>query len=337
MFKSLKFRFIGTFSLFILLSVIILSTIAVYSIRTTSEKFAVQRGIPVVEKVYSYIDGDQFERLAQSQDPNDEWGEETRKWMLDICESVGCKYLFTMAPIAGTKFCYIIDGSCDPSNTEGFSPIGTEDDVSTWEEAPLITMKTGQTLSSGIVYQEGWGWTVSTYKGIKNSSGKIVGFIGCDFDVTFIIDAIKQRIIMISIIGAVLLFIGAFVLYHFSNLIFGSMKKITVAMNEISDGKADLTHRIPSKGHNELSHLAESCNKVIQSLCDLIANLQEQSKVLSSSSSKVSETMSVSLSQISTAATGVTDIADQIFLQSEKVENIAGNISSVEKENHPAG
>ncbi len=332
MFKSLRFRFIAVFSSFIVLTVVILSFIAMYTIRNTAERLAIQQGQPVVEKVFSYIDGDKFSYVAMSLDKNNEWAEETRKKMLDICESVGCSYLYTMAPVDGTVFKYVIDGSADPNDTERFSPLGTTEDISSWEEAPLITMKTGETLSSGMVYQEGWGWTVSTYKGIRNSYGLIVGFIGCDFDITFIIETIRKRLILIASIGFMFLLTGGFVLYHFSNTIFGSMKKISSAMNDISTGKADLTHRIPSKGNNELSHLADSCNKVIQSLCDLIAKLQEQSQVLTSSSSKVSQKMSVSLNQISTAASGVSDITQQISTQSEKVEIISGNISSVENE-----
>ncbi|WP_407425363.1 methyl-accepting chemotaxis protein, partial [Treponema sp.] len=332
MLKSLKVKFIAGFATFILVSLAVVSVIASFSIIKTAEEFASMQGIPVVEKVSSYIDGDKFENLANTLDENDEWAEETREWMLNIAQSVGCAYLFTMAPVSGTTFRYIIDGSCEPTDEENYSPIGTEEDISSWEDAPLITMKTGELLSSGMVFQEGWGWTVSTYKAIKNSRGTIVGFIGCDFDITFIIKTIQARVTLIGGIGIALLILGAVVLYFFSNLIFGSMKTISDAMKQISDGTADLTQRIPEKGDNELTDLARNCNKVIQSMTNLVGTLQEETNVLTETGSRLTERMSGSFTQISSAADGVQNMNAQIQSQAEKVEIISGNISSVENE-----
>ena len=332
MFKSLKFKFIAGFASFILVSLVAVSLIATLSIIRTAEEFAEMQGIPVVEKVSGYIDGDNFERVTKTLDENDEWAEETRLWMLNVAESVGCAYLFTMTPVSGTNFRYIIDGSCDPSDTENFSPMGTEEDISSWEDAPLITMQTGELLSSGMVYQDGWGWTVSTYKAIKNSRGSIVGFIGCDFDITFIINTIKLRVATIAVAGLILLLIGAAVLYLFSNAIFGAMKQISEAMSQISDGTADLTHRIPEKGNNELTDLARNCNKVIQSMGNIVGTLQEETSVLTDTGNRLSERMTSSLSQISGAADGVNEMNEQISSQASKIEIISGGINSVERE-----
>ncbi|MBQ9207709.1 MAG: HAMP domain-containing protein [Treponema sp.] len=332
MFKSLKAQFIVGFASFILVSLIIVSIIATLSIIRTAEEFAAMQGKPVVEKVWEYIDGDKFEALTQTLDENDEWAEETRLWMLDVAQSVGCSYLFTMAPVGGTNFRYIIDGSCDPSDEENFSPMGTEEDIESWSNAPFDTMKTGELTSSGMVYQEGWGWTVSTYKAIKNSRGAIVGFVGCDFEISFIIKTIRLRIATIAVIGLLLLLIGAAVLYLFSKTIFGSMQTISDAMRQISDGTADLTQRIPEKGNNELTDLARNCNKVIQSMSNIVGTLQEETGVLTDTGNRLSQQMSTSLSQISGAADGVGEINAQISSQAGKVDIISSGINSVERE-----
>ena len=332
MFKSLKAQFIVGFASFILVSLIIVSIIATLSIIRTAEEFAAMQGKPVVEKVWEYIDGDKFEALIQTLDENDEWAEETRLWMLDVAQSVGCSYLFTMAPVGGTNFRYIIDGSCDPSDEENFSPMGTEEDIESWSNAPFDTMKTGELTSSGMVYQEGWGWTVSTYKAIKNSRGAIVGFVGCDFEISFIIKTIRLRIATIAVIGLLLLLIGAAVLYLFSKTIFGSMQTISDAMRQISDGTADLTQRIPEKGNNELTDLARNCNKVIQSMSNIVGTLQEETGVLTDTGNRLSQRMSTSLSQISGAAGGVGEINAQISSQAGKVDIISSGINSVERE-----
>ncbi|WP_294430128.1 methyl-accepting chemotaxis protein [uncultured Treponema sp.] len=332
MFKSLKFKFIAGSVTFILISLIIVTSIATLSIIHTAEEFAAMQGKPVVEKVWNYIDGDKFEKLTQSLDSTDEWAEETRLWMLDVAQTAGCSYLFTMAPVSGTTYRYIIDGSCDPTDTENFSPMGTEEDIDSWSQAPFDTMKTGKLTTSGMVYQEGWGWTISTYKAIKNSRGSIVGFVGCDFEISFIINTIKLRVATIAVIGAILLILSGVILYLFSSAIFGSMKMISNEMKQISDGTADLTHRIPEKGENELTDLAINCNKVIQSIGNLVGTLQEETNVLNETGSRLTERMQGSLQQISGAVTRVHEIDSEISSQANKIEVIAGGINSVEQE-----
>ena len=332
MFKSLKFKFIAGFAAFITISLIVISVIATLSIIRTAEEFTAMQGEPVVEDVFKYIDGDKFESLTKTLNAEDEWAEETRLWMLGVAQSVGCQYLFTMARVSGTNFNYIIDGSCDPSDEENFSPMGTEEDIASWGEAPFKTMQTGETANSGMVYQEGWGWKASTYKAIKNSRGQIVGFVGCDFDISPIISMIKIRVGMLCVIGLVFLIIGAVILNLFSNMIFGNMKMISAEMKQISDGTADLTHRIPEKGNNELTDLARNCNKVIQSMTNIVGTLQQETEVLTENGNRLSERMASSLSHISGAADGVHEINSQISSQAHKIEVISSGINSVELE-----
>ncbi len=329
LFNSLKFKFIAGFASFILFSLAIISVISTLSIIRTAEQFTQMQGAPVVEKVASYIDGDKFEELTKSLNQDDEWAEETRLHMLSICQSVGSQYLFTMAPSMGSMYKYIIDGSCDPSDEENFSPTGFEEDISSWGKAPVKAMKTGETVSSGMVYQNEWGWKASTYKGIRNSQGKIVGIIGCDFDVSIIINTIKIRVLMLVVIGSILLLVGAVILNVFSSVIFGNMKIISHEMKQISDGTADLTHRIPEKGNNELTDLARNCNKVIQSMTNIVGTLQQETDILTDTGNKLAERMTSSLSQITGASDGVHEIASQISSQASKVEIIANGFNSV--------
>lgn len=332
LFNSLKFKFIAGFASFILFSLAIISVISTLSIIRTAEQFTQMQGAPVVEKVASYIDGDKFEELTKSLNQDDEWAEETRLHMLSICQSVGSQYLFTMAPSMGSMYKYIIDGSCDPSDQENFSPMGFEEDISSWGKAPVKAMKTGETVSSGMVYQNEWGWKASTYKGIKNSSGKVVGIIGCDFDVSVIISTIKIRVLMLVVLGSFLLLLGALILYLFSSMIFGNMNIISREMKQISDGTADLTHWIPEKGKNELTDLARNCNKVIQSMANIVGTLQEETGILTDTGTKLADRMTGSLSQITGAADGVQEINSQISSQAKKVEIIADGFTSVDNE-----
>lgn len=225
---SLSFTIIAIPAAGMLMALVAVVIISTMSIIKTAEQFAKMQGAPVVEKVVGHIDGDKFERLSARLDDTDPWAEETRLWMLDVAQSVGCAYLFTMCPSSGSTYRYVIDGSCDPSDTENYSPMGTEENISSWSDAPIDTMRSGELTSSGMVYQEGWGWTVSTYKAIKNSNGRNVGFVGCDFEISFIIEMIKKKIALIVSISAAIFVVFVVIILKLRSL----MAQIRLSMRK---------------------------------------------------------------------------------------------------------
>ncbi len=329
---SLKARFIIVFGLFILLSSIIMGIFAAVSIVNTGVALCSEQGKPIAEKVSSLIDGDKFERLINNSSANDPYYEETRLALLEIKEVANCQYLYTMAPVGGTIFKYIIDGSCDPSDKENFSPIGTHEDIAGYGEGPLKAMADGGSYSSGLEKQEQWGYTISTYKGIKNSSGRVIGFIGIDFNVETILQMLFKRIISIAIVSLIVLVIGIALIMFFTNRIFGTMKTISSAMEKIASGNADLTFRVPEHGNNELSRLANHCNGVIKSLNTLISQLQGETGILNETGSELSSKMADHVQVLEATNRDIIDISASITEQSKKVEGITNGMQSVEGE-----
>ncbi len=329
---SLRLRFIIVFGLFILISSTAMGVFSALSIIKTGVTLCSEQGLPIAQKADEIIDGDKFEALVLNPSVNDPYYEEARLALLNIKNTINCQYLYTMAPVGGTIFKYIIDGSCDPSDTENFSELGTHEDIADYGEGPLLAMEDGGFHSSGLEKQEQWGYTISTYKGIKNSKGKVVGFIGVDFNVESILLMLYKRVISITIVSLIVLAIGILLIILFTSKIFGTMRTISKAMEEISTGKADLTFRIPEEGNNELSQLASHCNGVIQSLNLLIKQLQGETGVLNETGNELSTKMSDHIEVLSSATKDITDISNSITEQSGKVESITNGMQSVESE-----
>ena len=226
----------------------------------------------------------------------------------------------------------LIDGSCDPSDEENFSPLGTEEDIEDYGEGPLKAMADGNIYSSGLEHQDEWGYTISSYGGIKNSKGEVIGFIGVDFNVDDILTMLKKRIISIAIVSLIILALGILLIVLFTSDIFGTMKSISGAMENIASGKADLTFRIPEKGKNELSALAVNCNAVIASLNNLITELQGETGILNETGNELSNKMENHVGVLETTATQISEISDHITEQTSKVETITNGMQSVETE-----
>jgi methyl-accepting chemotaxis protein len=158
-----------------------------------------------VEQVRSLIDGDAFEALSKSLDKNDPYYEETRTRMLEIKERVNCLYLYTMAPMNETTWRFIIDGSAPPEDEENFSPLGAEEDISDYEAAFFATINTGSVQLGQVDRTANWGTVISTYGPIFNSSGEMVGLVGCDLSGDSVASWIRTQVFWQ--LGVVVLFI----------------------------------------------------------------------------------------------------------------------------------
>lgn len=331
MLNSLKTRFIFISGIFILLSLGIVTLIASNQLINIAITFAASQGDPIVQKVANHINGDEFERFTKSMDTEDEYYDSVRLWMLDLKQATGCRFLYTLAKI-GNEYQYVIDGSCDPSDEENFSACGDSEDLESWGEAPLKALRTGELTHSNFEQQEGWGWIISSYVGIKNSKGKVVGMIGCDFGAGDIVHKMKSEIFRIILISIILIAIASATIWIFSNYMFNSMSKISEQMEEIASGKADLTTRIQERGGLELKNLAKSCNNVISSLANLIRNLQAQSDVLHTTGNQLYEKMNSHIGQIDLTVANVNTIAEEINLQTSKITEVADIVGRVDSQ-----
>ncbi len=309
-----------------------MSLVASLNIMSIGTTFANDQGLSIIHKASEVIDGDEFAAFLQNPSEDDPYYERTRLRLLDIATSTNCQYLYTMIPVKGTVYRYIIDGSCDPSDEENFSPLGTDEDIADYGPYPLETQKRDCITYSNIMNIENWGYQISVYKSIATSSGKIVGFIGCDFDATSLVNTLHKHLFITIGLGILCLALGLITIFLFTNTLFKKIKNISNAMEQISMGTADLTARIPEHGKNELTSLAQNCNRVIASMNEMMASLQSHTGVLSQTGDVLSNRMSDSISSIKTVSEEVQEIAGRINDQTQRIESITSEVQSVENE-----
>jgi hypothetical protein len=208
--RSLKMQFTLFFILFVIALYAVVISTTVQQLNGITETISAQLGLPIVKETAAIINGDAFERLSKTLDPQDPYYEQTRLRMLAIKEESRCLYLYTMAPSpeAETIYRYIIDGSTDPDDQDNFSPLGAEEDISSYLKYVAKTMETKTPQTSSIDYTSPWGWVISTYAPIVNSSGVSVGFVGCDFRAENVYEQLWSRIIRQLAVSAIFVLLG---------------------------------------------------------------------------------------------------------------------------------
>ena len=225
---------------------------------------------------------------------------------------------------------YIIDGSVPPDDEE-FSFLGEDEDISDWGNQINLVFENGEMINSEVEDEEGYGKVISTYIGIKNSAGKIVGMIGCDIGVDNILSYVNHKILRIGFISIFLALLGCLLIFFVTRYLFGSMSKISDAMESIAKGKADLTARIPEVHGVELNTLVKNCNGVIESLANLISKLQQECADLAETSRQLGANMGIQVSGINSIVEKIESVDTGIKTQAEYANEISENVSSVEE------
>lgn len=329
---SLKHQFIVVFLAFVLISCVVISIISAFSITKIGTASALNQASGVVEKALSIVNGDNFERMSKEMNPKDEAAIKMRTALMELARSTSCQYLYTMIPKTENVYAYVLDVAADPTDSVNFIEMGMEEDISSWGAPPKITLSEGTLTHTKLEHHSEWGWQISVYGPVKNSKGKIIGIVGCDYNVDYIIRMTKNQVVLITFLGLVSVVLGVITVYIFTNFLFGALAKITSAMETVSKGNADLTQRIPEQKSMELGSLAKSCNNVIQKLSDLIGELQNQSNILKDSGVTLTNSMSAHIQNINYATKMVSDIEDKISSQQGKISSVSESTENFESQ-----
>jgi signal transduction histidine kinase/CheY-like chemotaxis protein len=223
--KRYLFVFFATF-IAVIFAVITINTIQQFDDITLLVN--ARLGLPVAQRAAAVIDGDAFEKLTKTLDPHDPFYEATRRKLLRIKQESGCKYLYTMAPYTTTVHRFIIDGSAEPDE-DGFSPLGSEESLSDYDDSYLRTYATREPQFSRTNLQH-WGMVISTFVPVFNSSGAMVGVVGCDFEATSIHNKIETHLLR----QILFLFIFLVVVFFLYRLLLNAVMRQNLALQEMN-------------------------------------------------------------------------------------------------------
>ena len=340
--KSLKFQFIALFSVFIIALSVITSILSMMELSKAVEDTFSTQGIQIVERAAALIDGDSFEALSKSLDENDPFYEETRIKLLELKNSSGGLFLYTMAPEDGdlrqNSWRFIIDGSTEPDDMENFSALGLEEDTLEYDDAFFRLLDSGKTEASELAYQGEWGWLISTYTPILNSAGEMVGIVGCDFDGTYLREAIKAGQRQKIIIGAASIILGLALLLLFLRMIFSRLRKVNTILREISLGEGDLTRRIKIDKEDEIGELSTYLNMTLDKIKNLIVIIKDESAKLYDIGNDLASNIQQTTGSVHLITDNIQNIKQKVSGQSASVsqthaamEQVTANITKLGK------
>jgi methyl-accepting chemotaxis protein len=140
-----------------------------------------------------------------------------------------------------------------------------------------------------------------------------------------VIKSNRQQIQASSILFLLVISIGGFCLWRVTSSITTGLNAVVNQLKDISEGDGDLTARIPMANRtDEIGALASNFNVFIEKLQDVISKVAENSGILSTSSTSLSETAT-------TMAGQAEEMKQQTLVASEASDQALGRITDMDK------
>ena len=253
-----------------------------------------------------------------------------REELLAMKQASSAKYFYTMVPANDKEYMYAIDGSCDPSDEENFSPLGTLETKDNYGEPALLAMEQCKTQASKMTKQEGWGWLITVFAPIMDG-GRAIGFVAADYDATALRASIRWLIVNITAVSVILLMAAIVTVNLALRLLFGRMKKVTNEITDIATGKADLSQKIPVKSEDEIGELVQSCNALTESLATMFKTIKDSVSTLVYSGTEIVNYAAATMDGVKTTGETVDEINSRAMSQNETMDMVAENSNGVSK------
>lgn len=328
MFSSFRFRISFFFTISVVAIIVSQTIFSTMTSKTAAYSVFKQQGYYTAQYVTDNLDVEKFIKLSRNLDANDpDYKSECEK-LLTIKKIVNCSYLYTMVQKEDNIFTYVTDGSTTPDDTENFSPIGQDEDISSYGSAPHDAIRTKQIINTQLGSdQTSWGNQVSVYAPIIDKSGTVVGLVGVDFNVEDLLALISKGRNTMILIGVcsivVLLIITFFILIPF----FKRLVSVSSTMKKIANNDGDLTARIPVLGNDEIDELSKACNSVMEHLQKMLRDVKSNVSNMSQNSARLSSQNETLVQLIDEEEASVRDIDIKAKNQNVLTNNVYEGIN----------
>jgi methyl-accepting chemotaxis protein len=328
---SFKFRFIAGTGFIVTAVSLILSGINIQATKKLLIHTYGTQGEIIVRRAVETVDPDTFLRLAQSGSTSDPEYNRLCAEYHRLRETFVCRTVYAMAPVNGTVWKYILTGE-DPKDTENYQPLGTETDIASLGSAPAKCMETRQVVVSNLLKDKKWGWTVSVFRPIINSSGDAVGIAACAFRSEDLVEMISNQEKSSLIICIAFILAGIAALFILSHPFFKSLSQVSVSLHKIAGDESDLSRELPVVKQDEVGELAENFNAVIHKLGTTINSIKGSASKLADSGKEMLVKTEAAAGAFDTAAVAIEDINKQTKEQCAMMDKVSEGINTTKTE-----
>ncbi|AIQ17345.1 chemotaxis protein [Paenibacillus sp. FSL H7-0357] len=212
---------------------------------------------------------------------------------------------------------YTVDGAGwdDPD----YSPYGGEMKFAPEIEKRLLS---GEVVTTGIVNDPTWGQLLSSFSPIKDSGGKIIGYLGIDISAKAVnqisAETLADSYRTVIPIFAVVLILSLLMMLFVVRGILRQVRDIKSSLEQVADGNLKVISRHITK--DQLGDISGLINRMVVQLTKIIVGIQQGSSTLQQSSGNIANTVQTNQRQTEELSRAIEEIAAGSMKQAEETE-----------------
>lgn len=230
----------------------------------------------------SAVDGDKITELYENGE-DAAYYNELRSSLLQAKKICGIAYVYALYTDKSKVYYYV-----DTDETEGQNRFGDEFEYSYKELSDVFN---GEDYVQDYIDSTGDGDLITVYKPIKDSSGNVVGILGCDYDAASIVERLNVSRNRVFQIGAGCLAIALVLLMLIVRGIMKNMHLVDHKLYDLVNRGGDLTQKLEIHSGDEMELIAGSVNVLLDYICQIMLNIFHNSEELNVSSKEVLESL----------------------------------------------
>lgn len=256
------------------LVLLIVSDLAIgFFIYTRADKNLVdqikENSVNLVGCVAAAVDGNDLNAVVSEEDMGSEAYNRVLESLAIFRDNSNAEYVYTVR--------YREDGSCE--FVVDSDPDEPADICSDFEgdEAEIALAYSGKTVVTNEPYTDEWGEHLSAYSPIY-ADGKVVGLGVVDVSMDWINEQSRNLLLMIVSICALVLVIGACVMFFLGIVLRKGFSTLNSKISELSNGDGDLTRTIDLNGGDEFETIGGNVNKFMDYIRNILVTIDKDTK-----------------------------------------------------------
>jgi len=264
-----------TATVFVLMSLAVLTSISLASYRTSRQQVIEQYGdfaLGAAHATAALIDADRIDTFLN--DGPDQEYLATINQLEDLKDAFGLSYLYIVRPIGDGRLLYIFDVGADDTNPSLVEELGgqtVEYDVYNIIENAY---RDGAIAAEPIITNSEYGWLASVYIPLRASDGTIAGVVGVDMPMSRELAVVRLQTVRIVLLAALIILASLAILLLLTEWrVLSPIVRLSNHMKSFSSDVGKLDDFDPPRSRDELQDIGESYNYLLANLRTYAHNL----------------------------------------------------------------
>lgn len=261
------------------------------------------------------VDGDSLLQVKAGYENTEEY-QNNLAALREIQKLCGIAYLYTLHTDDNVRLYYGVD-------TDESAGQKMPGDTFDGEFSEFSDVFSGQDYVQDYIDRTADGILISAYLPIKDSSGKVVAVLGCDYDASFVVSRIEGARNSILQISALCLVLALVILNLIVNRIMRSLNKVDRKIYDLVNNEGDLTQKLDISSGDELELISENINSLLEYIRGIMLHISADSTQLGKSTGAIAESLV-------SAKDNISDISATMEEMSAAMEETSASLHQVD-------